>query len=116
MSFLDTMPAEIMEALGPEFRSADIMPPASAWVNGNVENTYLTNVEVKALRVSYERTYRSQNNIPDTDSMIIVLREGLTVSMSQQHRIRYDGVVYSVMTFDEDPAQATWSLQVRPVK
>ena len=70
---------------------------------------------VKLMIESYSEFYRAQAGIPDTDVKIIVLQKDVALTPDINSRITARGVEYSVVRVQQDPAQAAWTLQGRPV-
>lgn len=115
MSFLDSLPQEISDALGGDFREGVVLVPARARSGtGQVTTSHTAGPAVRALRVQYDRTYATQNGIPDTDSRMLVLRHGLAVQIGMDHQVRYEGRDWKIVNISTDPADAVWELQVRP--
>jgi hypothetical protein len=115
MSFLDAIPAEISDALAPDFRVATIGTPTLVPDGEGGFTSTFVETDVKALRIEYELDYRLRNEIPATDVSIIVLRYGLTLTPGTDHRVTIGGVTYSIIGVATDPADATWTLQARPI-
>jgi hypothetical protein len=115
MSFLDTIPAEIAEALGAELRDGTLkIGTLTSDGEGGFTTVYVDH-PVKGLRVEYELEYRVRTGIPATDVQIIVLREGVTAAPSTDSLITIQGATYSIISIATDPADATWTLQARPI-
>lgn len=115
MSFLDAIPAEIDAELAEHFRDAKIGTPTLASDGeGGFTSTYVE-TDAKALRIEYDLDYRARNQIPATDVSIIVLRYSVALTPGTDHRVTLAGVTYSVIGVATDPADATWTLQARPV-
>ncbi|WP_022697923.1 hypothetical protein [Euryhalocaulis caribicus] len=70
---------------------------------------------VKLMIESYSEFYRAQAGIPDTDVKIIVLQKDVAFTPDTDSRITVRGEEYSVVQVQQDPAQASWTLQGRPV-
>lgn len=115
MSFLDAIPAEIDAELAPEFRDCVL---STATLTSDGEGGFTTtyaDTAVKALRVEYTLDYRVRNQIPETDVSVIALRFGVEATPTTDSRVTLQGVTYSVIAVATDPADATWTLQARPI-
>lgn len=115
MSFLDTIPAEIAEALGDDLRDGTLQTATLTSDGEGGFTTVYADHPVKGLRVEYELDYRVRTGIPATDVQIIVLRNGVAATPTTGSLITIQGGTYSVIAVATDPADATWTLQARPV-
>lgn len=115
MSFLEAIPAEIAAELAPEFRDGTLKTATLTSDGEGGFTTVYADIPIKGLRVEYELDYRVRTGIPATDVQIIVLREGVTATPSTDSRLTIQGGTYSVIAIATDPADATWTIQARPV-
>jgi hypothetical protein len=115
MSFLDAIPAEIAEALGGDLRDGTLQTGTLTSDGEGGFTTVYVDHPIKGLRVEYELDYRVRTGIPATDVQIIVLRHGVDIEPGTDHQIAIGGRTYSIIAVSTDPADATWTLQARPI-
>jgi|GEM_PF-3368827 len=70
----------------------------------------------KGMVEEYKAYERAQANIPSTDVKLIILQKDVTVTPTLDSVITIRSQTYSVQAIDQDPAQASWTIQGRPVK
>lgn len=81
---------------------------------GGVTRTF-ENKPVKGMVDSYSDAYRAAAGIPETDVRLIVLQHGVGAAPDTDSEITLRGARYRIMTVGQDPAQAAWTIQGRPV-
>ena len=89
----------------------------------NVTQTYADNGDVssatetaaaKGMVEEYSAFTRAQAGIPDTDVKLIILQKDVDLTPTLDSTITIRGVTYSVQRIEQDPAQASWTIQGRP--
>lgn len=118
MSLLD----EIREAVTGVFSDTDLFfSPATmtrVTVTGGGAYTEGTKTvetfDCLAILDTYSSYVRGAAGIPDTDVKIMVLQESMTTEMREGDVINIRGD-WRVINVEQDPAQATWTAQARPV-
>lgn len=92
--------------------------PATDDTNDNIygepDGTFEADVPARGFVDQYDDFRKREENIPETDVKILVLRHGQTVDVTTDFEVTAKGVRYTVEAVDTDPAEATWTLQGRP--
>lgn len=69
----------------------------------------------KGMVEQYSAYERARDAIPATDVKLIVLQKDVAIAPDLSSRVTIRGQIYSIQAIEEDPAQAAWTLQGRPV-
>lgn len=69
----------------------------------------------KGMVEKYSALERQRDGIPMTDVKLIVLQKDVALIPDLDSKITIRGQLYSIHAKDEDPAQAAWTLQGRPI-
>lgn len=92
--------------------------PATDGTNDNIygepDGSFEPDVPARGFVDQYDDFRKRDENIPETDVKILVLRQGHTLEITTDFEVTAKGVRYTVEAVDTDPAEATWTLQGRP--
>lgn len=69
----------------------------------------------KGMVESYSAYTRARANIPSTDVKLIILQKDVALMPDLDSKITIRDQLYSIQAIDEDPAQAAWTIQGRPI-
>lgn len=69
----------------------------------------------KGMVEQYSAYERARDAIPSTDVKLIVLQKDVAIRPDLSSRVTIRGQTYSIQSIEEDPAQAAWTLQGRPI-
>ena len=69
----------------------------------------------KGVVEQYSEFYRASLGIPETDSKIIMLQNGVDAEPTIRDQVTIRGTRWAIVSIDQDPAQASWNFQARPI-
>lgn len=95
------------------FYDVQLHKRASGYDSNGVPNGSSTTTNLRGFVGEYSAYRRSAAQIPDTDSEILIAQHGAGASPATGDEITARGVRFKVVKVDQDPAQATWSVQAR---
>jgi hypothetical protein len=114
-SFLDAIPEELHAELAEHFRDGTlhVLTLTSDGEGGYTQAA--TDHPIKGIVESYSDEYRLRTGVPDTDVRIIVLQYGVGAEPTSDSEITIEGRRYRVVSDEQDPAHATWTIRARPI-
>lgn len=91
-------------------KGTDVFDPETGKVSFTETNTPITGISL-----NYQEFIGSDKAGEKTDLAFVYLASKSTVVPDTQDIITISGKSYTIMTCEQDPARATWSLQLRAV-
>ncbi len=105
--------AELINDTFGDFRD-DIVFSALGEYNYSTQTTPSVDTASKGIRVEYTKNEVDGQRIQASDYKVLVLQQGLGVDVrSDNVTMTFNSVAVSIVTVDQDAAQAVYTLQVR---
>lgn len=81
---------------------------------GGLTETAVT-ADAKGMVEQYSAYERARLGVPATDVKLILLQKDVPIRIDVHSKVMIRGQLYSVQDWSEDPAQASWTVQGRPI-